>query len=102
MTDAPSRRGFIKQCGIVSAGLVAGTAAKAEGAPCPSAATNPPAHNEIPFYGSHQAGITTPAQKHIYFLVADLHSDDREKIQEMFQMWTAYSLNLTRGEHVKP
>ena len=102
MTDAPSRRGFIKQCGIVSAGLVAGTAAKAEGAPCPPAATNPPAHNEIPFYGSHQAGITTPAQKHIYFLVADLHSDDREKIQEMFQMWTAYSLNLTRGEHVKP
>ena len=100
MTDAPNaRRGFIKQCGIISAGLVAGTAAKAQDA---ASATPPAAHDEIPYYGEHQAGITTPAQKHIYFLVADLHSDDREKIKEMFQLWTAYSLRLTRGEHVKP
>ena len=100
MTDAPNaRRGFIKQCGIISAGLVAGTAAKAE---TPPPAAPRPAHDEIPYYGEHQAGITTPAQKHIYFLVADLHTDDREKIKEMFQLWTAYSLRLTRGEHVKP
>ena len=100
MTDAPNaRRGFIKQCGIISAGLVAGTAAKAQDA---ASATPPAAHDEIPYYGEHQAGITTPAQKHIYFLVADLHTDDREKIKEMFQLWTAYSLRLTRGEHVKP
>ncbi|MDO4643244.1 MAG: iron uptake transporter deferrochelatase/peroxidase subunit [Cardiobacteriaceae bacterium] len=102
MIDAQKkRRDFIKQCGFVSAGLMVGTNANAQSTDTPAAA---PAVSpeEIPFYGEHQAGITTPGQKHIYFLVVDLHTDDIEKIKEMFQMWTAYSANLSRGQHVKP
>ncbi|MDO4776155.1 MAG: iron uptake transporter deferrochelatase/peroxidase subunit [Cardiobacteriaceae bacterium] len=98
---APGRRDFLKQLGFASAGLVAGTAAYAQAAPTPSTDAGSAA-NTVPFFGAHQAGITTPAQKHIYFLVADLHSTDIAAIREVFQLWTAYAANLTRGEHVKP
>lgn len=96
---ANGRRGFLKQLGFASAGLVAGTAAYAQAAPPPAVDA---AANTVPFFGAHQAGITTPAQKHIYFLVADLHSTDIAAIREVFQLWTAYAANLARGERVKP
>lgn len=52
-----------------------------------------------PFYGAHQAGITTPSQRHIYLLVADLHSTDVAAIAQMFKDWTAMAARLTRGEN---
>ncbi|MDE5591534.1 MAG: Dyp-type peroxidase, partial [Helicobacter sp.] len=55
-----------------------------------------------PFFGPHQQGITTPPQKHIYFLVADLHTSSLEEIKEVFQIWTAYASNLTMGKNVAP
>ncbi len=53
-----------------------------------------------PFYGEHQAGIVTPAQKHIYFLVADLHTEDLEAIKDMFKNWTSYAAQLTQGKNI--
>nr|WP_324681905.1 iron uptake transporter deferrochelatase/peroxidase subunit [Bibersteinia trehalosi] len=58
--------------------------------------------NIYPFYGKHQQGIATPAQHHTYFMVLDLHTDDIQKIKAMFQLWTAYSANLTAGKNVRP
>lgn len=54
------------------------------------------------FYGDHQAGITTPAQRHIYFLVMDLHTDKLEEIKDVFKQWTQFSANLTQGQNIKP
>ncbi len=54
-----------------------------------------------PFYGEHQAGIITPAQKHIYFLVADLHTQDIGAIQAMFKNWTRYAAELTLGKNIQ-
>lgn len=53
------------------------------------------------FYGEHQAGITTPSQRHIYFLVVDLHTDKLDEVQQMFKDWTAYSVNLMQGNNIK-
>lgn len=58
-------------------------------------------NNIYPFYGSHQQGVTTPAQKHIYFIVLDLHTTELSDIKEMFKQWTVYSANLTQGKNVK-
>ena len=35
---------------------------------------------KIEFYGKHQAGITTPAQKFVYFAVLNLDNNDKENI----------------------
>lgn len=59
------------------------------------------ANSQVDFFGKHQAGIVTPAQRHVYFLVADLHTEDVQKIKAMFQTWTAYATNLTQGKNVK-
>lgn len=56
---------------------------------------------KIEFYGKHQAGITTPAQKFVYFAVLNLDNNDKENIKEMFKFWTDYSVKLTNGEIVE-
>ena len=98
------RRDFIKQAGFLGAGLLAGTsslpAVAQTTASSASSACNHD-HQQTPFFGTHQAGITTPAQKHIYFMVLDLHSQDINEIKEMFQTWTKYSQKLTKGEMVE-
>lgn len=53
------------------------------------------------FYGTHQAGIITPTQRHIYFLVADLHTSDVKIIQQMFKDWTESSVKLMHGDNIK-
>ena len=97
------RRDFLKQATIFSASLAVGTAyaeqAKSATKNSPQSASS---SNLYPFYGKHQAGIVTPAQKHIYFMVVDLHTTELERIKEMFQIWTEYSLNLTEGKPVQP
>ena len=90
-----ARRRFLKAT-FVGAGLLAST---------PLLALEPRAtvkiQNIYPFYGKHQEGITTPAQKHIYFIVLDLHTTELEKVKTMFQTWTTYSANLTAGKNIK-
>ncbi|MDH2923807.1 deferrochelatase/peroxidase EfeB [Nicoletella semolina] len=97
MNDLPikGRRAFIKQAMVASASLVASTSYASANA---SALSN---SLGIPFYGKHQAGIATPAQKHIYFIVLDLHTEDLAKIKKLFQLWTDYSVKLTAGQKVR-
>ncbi|MBD5164558.1 iron uptake transporter deferrochelatase/peroxidase subunit [Helicobacter sp.] len=63
---------------------------------------SPTTANQYPFFGIHQQGIATPAQKHIYFLVLDLHTNSRSEIKEVFQTWTTYASKLTMGENIAP
>lgn len=53
------------------------------------------------FYGEHQAGITTPSQRQLYFLVMDLHTTDINAIRQMFKDWTDYAAKLTQGQNIK-
>ncbi|AHG79672.1 Dyp-type peroxidase [Mannheimia varigena USDA-ARS-USMARC-1388] len=97
MAEFHSRRDFLKQTALVGAGLLSAPAFGLE-----SRQTAQKTTNKYDFYGEHQAGITTPAQKHIYFLVLDLDTADIQKVKALFQHWTAYSRNLTLGKNVQP
>lgn len=94
-----SRRDFLKQASLL--GVSAFGASSAYGLDSRSSLTASQKSEQIPFFGTHQAGISTPAQRHIYFAVLELHTEDRAKIKEIFKTWTAYARNLTEGKNVK-
>lgn len=97
MAENRSRRDFLKHSALMGAGLLSAPAFGLESRQIPQNA-----QNQYAFYGEHQAGITTPAQKHIYFLVLDLDTQNIDKVKSIFQNWTTYSNNLTQGKNVKP
>ncbi len=57
------------------------------------------ASKQYAFYGQHQAGIITPSQRHIYLLVADLHSLNIDDITTMFKNWTRSAASLCQGNN---
>lgn len=95
-----NRRSFLKSIMIAGAGVLTPAVVNAESKVHTQRVS--PVANKYPFFGIHQQGIATPAQKHIYFLVLDLHTDSLADIREVFQVWTAYASKLTVGENVEP
>ena len=97
------RREFLKKAGIGGAGLALGlSSASAFFANKEQGSKNiADGQEEICFYGKHQAGITTPMQKNIYFVVLDLRTTDKNELIQLFKDWTDYSQKLVNGELVK-
>ena len=97
------RREFLKKAGIGGAGLALGlSGASAFFANKEQGSKNiADGQEEISFYGKHQAGITTPMQKNIYFVVLDLRTTDKNELIQLFKEWTDYSENLVNGDLVK-
>ena len=97
------RREFLKKAGIGGAGLALGlSSASAFFANKEQGSKNiADGQEEISFYGKHQAGITTPMQKNIYFVVLDLRTTDKNELIQLFKEWTDYSQKLVNGELVK-
>ena len=97
------RREFLKKAGIGGAGLALGlSGASAFFANKEQGSKNiADGQEEISFYGKHQAGITTPMQKNIYFVVLDLRTIDKNELIQLFKDWTDYSQKLVNGELVK-
>ena len=97
------RREFLKKAGIGGAGLALGlSGASAFFANKEQGSKNiADGQEEISFYGKHQAGITTPMQKNIYFVVLDLRTTDKNELIPLFKEWTDYSQKLVNGELVK-
>lgn len=96
-----NRRLFLKGLGVVG---LAGSAALTACQKSAPSTKMPPKHClaelQYEFFGKHQAGIITPPQRHIYFLVADLHSQNIDEIRQMFQVWTDMANNLTQGKNI--
>ena len=97
------RREFLKKAGIGGAGLALGlSGASAFFANKEQGSKNiADGQEEIIFYGKHQAGITTPMQKNIYFVVLDLRTTDKNELIQLFKDWTDYSEKLVNGDLVK-
>ena len=97
------RREFLKKAGIGGAGLALGlSGASAFFANKEQDSKNiADGQEEISFYGKHQAGITTPMQKNIYFVVLDLRTTDKNELIQLFKDWTDYSEKLVNGDLVK-
>ena len=90
-----SRRGFL---GAASGLVAAGSALGAQAAmPELQAAANA----LEPFWGKHQGGIVTPAQRHTCFAAFDLVAENRAKIVDLLQRWTAAAAQLAAGQPVQ-
>jgi deferrochelatase/peroxidase EfeB len=108
MTDGttikPSRRFFLGAAGGLAGGIAgavatSGSIARAQIAPAhPQSA---PAEAE-PFYGTYQAGITTPMQESLYFASFDLVTDNRQDVVALLQRWTVAAARLTAGLPTEP
>ncbi|CAN5259855.1 iron uptake transporter deferrochelatase/peroxidase subunit [soil metagenome] len=92
-----SRRGLLGIVGgAAAAGLVVGGASGAAIAGATSAGTTT---NEVyPFFGEHQAGITTPAQDRLHFAAFDLSASmTRDDLIELLTDWTTAASRMTQG-----
>ncbi len=55
----------------------------------------------VPFYGTHQAGIDTPAQDRLFFAAFDLDGElGPGDLRELLQEWTTAADEMSRGELV--
>ena len=91
-----SRRSLL---GFGGAGLVTLAAGFAGGfgAARATAAAAEPATDVVPFFGTHQAGITTTAQDRLHFAAFDLTTTSRDDLVELLQRWTVAAERMTRG-----
>src|SRR5271170_284243 len=99
MTSAKSsRRGFL----AASTGL-AGAAAGFTTAQAQLAHALPVTGADAePFFGVHQAGITSPMQDALYFAAFDLGTEKREDLITLLQNWTNAAARLTAGLPAEP
>ena len=76
----------------VAAGATIASASEPDSDPSEGAAAA-----AVPFRGEHQAGIVTPAQDRLHFAAFDVITDDREKLVELLQKWSAAAERMTEG-----
>src|ERR1700733_14456493 len=93
-----SRRGLLAAAG----GLVAAAGTNLAARAAPDAAIAKPSAATEAFWGSHQAGITTPQQSHCYFAAFDLTSDKRDDLIALLRTWTNAGARLTAGQTAEP
>jgi deferrochelatase/peroxidase EfeB len=79
-----------------AAGALAGAAGVARAQVAPSRPEVAQSESE-PFYGAHQAGITTPMQDALYFASFDLAATKREDVVALLKDWTLAAARLTAG-----
>lgn len=98
-----SRRGLLGLVGAGAAGLVVGAGAgiaggMAIGGAAASAAAADGAATRYPFFGEHQAGITTPVQDHLHFASFDMMArTSREDLISLLQDWSYAASRMTQG-----
>ncbi len=97
-TRGLSRRGLLGLAGAGAAGLAIGGGAGAAIAASAAAVGTSGAAASYPFYGRHQAGVTTPAQDRVHFAAFDMAaSATRDDLAELLADWTYAAARLTRG-----
>jgi deferrochelatase/peroxidase EfeB len=96
----PSRRGFLGGA-LGAAGLAAaGGAGFGVARATDDTETSGTSSRAVPFYGAHQAGISTPAQDRLAFAAFDITSTDVADVQTLLATWAAAAAQLTQGRPV--
>ncbi|YAL82163.1 iron uptake transporter deferrochelatase/peroxidase subunit [Dermacoccaceae bacterium W4C1] len=91
--------------GLAGAGLTTGAVGAAAGfaaaraTETDTATTGSPTY---PFYGTHQAGIVTPAQDRLHFAAFDMTSDSRSDLITLLRAWTDAAAAMTQGQPASP
>ncbi|HEY8790010.1 MAG TPA: iron uptake transporter deferrochelatase/peroxidase subunit [Actinopolymorphaceae bacterium] len=93
-----SRRGLFGLAGTGAIAAGAGFAAGHFTAPEGSATATPAAAAPYPFYGTHQAGIVTPAQDRLHFAAFDISSSSRDDLVTLLKTWTDAAARMTQGQ----
>lgn len=60
-------------------------------------AATPAVAAPYPFYGTHQAGIVTPAQDRLHFAAFDVSSASRDDLITLLKAWTDAAARMTQG-----
>jgi deferrochelatase/peroxidase EfeB len=94
-----SRRGLFGAAGVGLAGIAAGAvgARVLDTSDSTPAADASPGSKTYPFYGTHQAGIVTPAQDRLHFAAFDVTTDSREDLIQLLKDWTQAAARMTQG-----
>ncbi|HWI32192.1 MAG TPA: iron uptake transporter deferrochelatase/peroxidase subunit [Microbacterium sp.] len=98
-----SRRGLLGFVGAGAAGLALGASAGLAGgiAVGRANAEAEAAASVYDFYGTHQAGITTPVQDHLHFAAFDMMAGStRDDLISLLQDWSYAAARMTRGLEV--
>ena len=100
-----SRRALLGTAAAGAAGLVVGSLAGPVVGPLLSgqtpAADRAGTAKTYPFFGPHQAGITTPVQDHLHFAALDMMEDtDHDDLIGLLRDWSAAAERMTRGLEV--
>jgi deferrochelatase/peroxidase EfeB len=99
-----SRRGLLGLLGAGAAGLAVGGgggAAIASGIAASASGSGSATAASYPFYGTHQAGIVTPAQDRLHFAAFDMSSNaTRDDLISLLQDWSAAAARMTQGRTV--
>lgn len=92
-----SRRGFLG-AGLVAGGALAGGLVGRATAP----ETEQPAagSSTVPFYGTHQAGVTTKMQDQLMFAALDVTTTDKTELMHLLGRWSAMASRFTQGKQV--
>ena len=103
----PTRRGLVgAAAGLAAAagsGLGVGHVAEALGAGKNSTGSEHGGKSPFePFWGRHQSGITTPAQRHTYFAALDLVTARREDLITVLRRWTEAAARMAAGQPAQP
>lgn len=105
----PTRRGLLGLMGAGVAGVALGGAGgaaialgmAANGAETASGGTGGSNSGIVPFHGTHQAGIVTPAQDRLHFASFRMVSGtSRDDLIALLRDWTEAAEQLTRGEEL--
>ncbi|GAA1947690.1 iron uptake transporter deferrochelatase/peroxidase subunit [Microbacterium deminutum] len=94
-----SRRGLLGLAvGAGAAGLAIGAGAGSAAGAAVGRAHAEAAASVHPFFGAHQAGITTPVQDRLHFASFDMMArTDRHDLISLLQDWTYAAARLTQG-----
>ncbi|WP_448969527.1 iron uptake transporter deferrochelatase/peroxidase subunit [Macrococcus capreoli] len=99
-----SRRDFLKIASIGGAGVVVGSTGLGTSLLAINhfGKDNKHTKHKVNFYGKYQSGIISDVQKHVNFVVLELHSTEVNEVKEMFKQWTAHSIKLMNGDLIAP
>ncbi|WP_455133769.1 iron uptake transporter deferrochelatase/peroxidase subunit [Microbacterium aurum] len=95
-----SRRGLLGlAAGVGAAGLAVGAGAGSiAGVAAGRQKAGDAAASVFPYFGAHQAGITTPVQDHLHFAAFDMMArTNRDDLIELLQDWTYAAARMSQG-----
>jgi deferrochelatase/peroxidase EfeB len=93
-----SRRRLLQSAGAGAAGVGIGGAGFLIGQE--TAEANAEGTGSVEFFGSHQAGIDTPAQDRLHFAAFDLVDEDPAALRQLLQDWSKAASEMTEGKMI--